>query len=559
MMCVLFTTFSTVAFANGGDIEISSVTYVSSGTRFNITISGTANVGDNVSVQVKNSNGTVRGLKQFKVKGADTFSYTVVIDTAADTSLTAQDGALNYTILVRNSNNKSAQYEVPLFTEASKLNIIGKFNDTNDVDTMVGYIDTYKKVFGFNLKYYEGMEEEVAYFMINNKTPFTLDNITALFDESVIRAYLFNEDLNADRTEIVEYADYNPVVDFDTGFDGAKSLYADYKKMGSAKKAKVNAIAFATENYNDDFATLKEKLFMAIVSVTFAENKEDTKDIYTFLKEHNDWLQLEKLEKLSTYDAYQVILEMAKTDVADNKEDFVKAYNKAYAAVCKEEPSKTPSTGGGGGGGGTGVTTSKPVDEIGYEKPETTVEIKPIEVKTFNDLGNHMWAKEAIEMLASKGIVNGKSEGVFAPADNITREEFAKILALAYGLNVDTAECDFADVDKDRWSYRYVAAMYEMGTISGYPDGTFKPGNYITREEMAVMLCRLLLKLSKIEIEYDQSSSYKDYAEVSEFAQNSVRTLSNHKILSGDDNGFFNPKNGATRAEVCKMIYNTGL
>ena len=73
------------------------------------------------------------------------------------------------------------------------------------------------------------------------------------------------------------------------------------------------------------------------------------------------------------------------------------------------------------------------------------------------------------------------------------------------------------------------------------------------------MLCRVLLKLSKIEIDYPETSAYKDYNEVSEFAQNSVRTLSNHKILSGDENGFFNPKKGATRAEVCKMIYNTGL
>ena len=101
--------------------------------------------------------------------------------------------------------------------------------------------------------------------------------------------------------------------------------------------------------------------------------------------------------------------------------------------------------------------------------------------------------------------------------------------------------------------------MYENGIITGYPDGTFKPSDFVTREEMAVMLCRVLLKTNQIEIEYETLSAYKDYAEVSGFAQNSVRTLSNHKILSGDDRGFFNPKNGATRAEVCKMICNTGM
>ena len=101
--------------------------------------------------------------------------------------------------------------------------------------------------------------------------------------------------------------------------------------------------------------------------------------------------------------------------------------------------------------------------------------------------------------------------------------------------------------------------MYENGIITGYPDGTFKPGSIVTREEMAVMLCRVLVKLSIITEEYETYSSYKDYGEISAFAQNSVRTLSNNNILSGDDKGCFNPKNGATRAEVCKMIYNTGL
>lgn len=559
MMCVLFTTFSTIAFANGGDIEISSVTYVSSGTRFNITINGVANDGDNVSVQVKNSNGTVRGLKQFKVKGADTFSYTVVIDTAADTSLTAQDGALNYNILVRNSNNKSAQYEVPLFTEASKLNIIEKFNDADYFGEMTDYIDIYKKVFGFDLTYYTGKEEDVVFYMLTTRTPFTLDNIVDLYNEAVIKAYLFDTDYTADRTAIIEYPDYASVLGFDTGFDNAKSLYEDYKDMNGASKAKVNEIAFRISKSGDDFIKLKENFFMAIVSVMFADNKDDEKDIYTFLKDHNDWLKLEKLEKLSTYDAYQIILEMAKKDIADNKADFVKLYDEVRATVCKEEGSKTPSTGGGGGGGASGITASKPAEEIGYEKPEVTEQPKPVEVKSFNDLANYSWAKEAIEALASKSVVNGKAEGVFAPADNITREEFAKILTLAYGLDITKAECDFTDVNKDRWSYKYVAAMYEMGAISGYPDGTFKPDSFVTREEMAVMLCRLLLKLSKIEIDYSEYSSYTDYNEVSEFAQNSVRTLSNHKILSGDDNGCFNPKKGATRAEVCKMIYNTGL
>ena len=566
LICMLSTLFTTFVAADH-EISINSGTYVSSGTRFNITVNGVGNEGDNVSVQVKNKNGAVRGLKQFKIKGTDTFSYTIVVDTAVDTPLTELDGALNYTISLRDAGNKSVYYDIPLYTEASKLNIIEKFNDADYISEMTDYIDIYKKVFGFDLTYYEGKEDDVALYMLTNETPFTLGNIVELFNDSVIRAYLFNADYTADRTEVIEYSDYDLMLGFGAGFDNAESLYEDYKDMNAVSKAKVNEIAFPPRNSGDNFIKIKENFFMAVVETVFNENKDDSEDIYEFLKDHNDWLELYKLEDLKTYDAYQIISEISKGDIPDNKADFVDIYDEIYAKVCKKENVQKPSTGGasGGGGGGSsgggvsGIGGAAASEEIGYEKPEGPAEIKPIETLSFDDIDGYAWAKEAIEALAAKGIVNGKAEGVFAPADNITREEFAKILSLAYNLDVDSAECDFADVGKDRWSYKYVAAMYETGAITGYPDGTFKPGSLVTREEMAVMLCRVLLKLSKIEIDYPETSSYKDYNEVSGFAQNSVRTLSNHKILSGDENGFFNPKKGATRAEVCKMIYNAGL
>ncbi len=564
VLCMLLTAFSTIITANQKNISINSVTYTSSETFFTITINGECEGGKNVSVIIKNKNGDVKALKQFKVKNAGSYSYDVKINTAGDELLTETDGSLIYTIQVRSSDNKGDSYDVPLYTEASKRNIISQFNGTSDAETMKGYIEIYSKIFGFDFKYFNGKELDVAKYLIKvkNVSPLTLENIVSAYNEAVIRAYLFNEDKTADRTVIMEYADYSAVMQFETGFDGEDSLYPVYKNMNTDAKAKVNEIAFAEENAVDNFVLLKEKFFMAITEAIVLENKDEPEKTYEFLKNYNDWYKLEKLESITTYDAYQIILEMVIKDIPGNKNDFADMYDAIRAEICKEEPVQKPSTGGtsgGGGGGGSAAGGRVPVEETGYEKPEPPAEIKPLETVTFSDIEGYAWAKEAIEALATRGIVNGKADGVFAPADNITREEFAKILSLAFDLNKDNVSCDFSDVSKDRWSYEYIAVMYSNGIITGYPDGTFKPGNFVTREEMAVMLCRVLVRLNMITEEYETYSSYKDYSEISDFAQNSVRTLSNNNILSGDDKGFFNPKNGAKRAEVCKMIYNTGL
>ena len=557
-VCMILTLFSTFVTADHTEFNINSVTYDSQGAYFTLTVNGTCEVGNNVSIRVKNKNGTVKALKQFKVADSESFSYTVKVNSSGDETLYETDGSLVYTVYVRNSDNQSATYSVPLYTEASKLEIVSKkFNGATDTSTMVGYIETYSKVFGFDLKYFDSMKSSVADFLIKNKniTPLTLENIAGVYNDSVIRAYLFNEDKSADRTEIIEYPEYAAMLKFKEGFDGAKSLYGDYDALESEAKTKVNEIVFTEENSMKDFSKLKEKFFMAITETVFAVNDDDSEKVYGFLKEHNDWFKLEKLEDLLTYDAYQIISEMSDRDIPDNKVDFADLYDEIYAEVCKKEPVKKPTSGGGGGGFAGNVIGG----ETGYEKPEPPVEIKPIEPVTFNDLDGHSWAKEAIEALAAKGIINGRGDGIFAPAENITREEFAKILVLTYDMYEENAKCSFSDVSKERWSYNYIAVMYENGIITGYPDGTFKPENNVTREEMAVMLCRVLMRLNKINEEYETSSSYKDYGEISDFAQNSVRTLSNNHILSGDDRGCFNPKKGATRAEVCKMIYNTGL
>ena len=200
-------------------------------------------------------------------------------------------------------------------------------------------------------------------------------------------------------------------------------------------------------------------------------------------------------------------------------------------------------TGGGGGGslGGGSSKPSKPADP----KPEDTK-------ATFTDIANVEWAKEAIEALAEKGVLNGKGDNKFAPNDTVTREEFVKIIVAAFELSDDAADCDFADVAEDRWSYSFIAAASKLGIISG--DGTnFNPTAGISRQDMAVIIHRVFDYL-KLEVLGD-AISFDDSADIAEYAKDAVDALTAAGIINGMGDGTFAPAGTVTRAQAAKVVY----
>lgn len=107
---------------------------------------------------------------------------------------------------------------------------------------------------------------------------------------------------------------------------------------------------------------------------------------------------------------------------------------------------------------------------------------------TFPDLEGH-WAKSYIETWAEKGVLNGYLDGTFRPDQYITRAEVAKVLALAYEMPLDVPTHDFKDVAPGYWYYDYVQACADRGIIVGDPDGNFRPNDPISRSEAVKMVC----------------------------------------------------------------------
>ena len=111
--------------------------------------------------------------------------------------------------------------------------------------------------------------------------------------------------------------------------------------------------------------------------------------------------------------------------------------------------------------------------------------------KTFSDVEDDAWYATAVNTMASLGMLEGYPDGTFRPDAPITRAEFAAI-ALAFAYDPASASCSYTDVSANAWYYTYVAQATTYGWIGGYPDGSFRPNNSITRAEVAVIVNNML-------------------------------------------------------------------
>ena len=116
---------------------------------------------------------------------------------------------------------------------------------------------------------------------------------------------------------------------------------------------------------------------------------------------------------------------------------------------------------------------------------------------SFSDVTSAHWAANYIGYMEQFGIVRGYSNGTFRPNAPITRAEFAAICCRFEKLT-DGAVA-FTDVPASHWAAKSIAYAATRGWVTGYADGTFKPGNNITRAEVAAVTCRLLERSADIE------------------------------------------------------------
>lgn len=176
----------------------------------------------------------------------------------------------------------------------------------------------------------------------------------------------------------------------------------------------------------------------------------------------------------------------------------------------------------------------------------------PTGEERFTDLNGHLWAKEAILYLADKNVISGYGDGTFRPETYITREEFVKMAVMAFELKPVYADMKFDDVKPGEWYYPYVSTAYDLGIVNGISEKAFGVGQRITREDVCVILARIL-----DDTETDDTAdelNFDDAAEISDYAVSGINSMVKRGAIHGMGDGTVAPKNSCTRAEVSKIL-----
>ena len=175
---------------------------------------------------------------------------------------------------------------------------------------------------------------------------------------------------------------------------------------------------------------------------------------------------------------------------------------------------------------------AEPIDEVNWT--EATTVPAPSE-----------WASKDIDLAYAVGIADTNKDYIYK--NNITREEFCELiynLINVLGTDIEDASEDFADTDN-----KSVAALFTMGIINGKNATEFAPNDYLTREEAATIIVRMVNKIVPMAAT-EMWFEYDDINEVSEWASDSIQTISNLGFMNGVGNNRFAPKDTYTTEQA---------
>ncbi len=227
-------------------------------------------------------------------------------------------------------------------------------------------------------------------------------------------------------------------------------------------------------------------------------------------------------------------------------------------------PASTPSSVGGGGSSSRTSDTVAVAEEeevtvepedgmvVVEEEEESEAEVKVAE-STFTDVVSH-WASKYIGKLFEKKVIKGYDDGTFKPNNELNRAELTKMVLNNFEVVVGSGETSFSDVESSAWYSPYIEKAKELGIVEGYKDGTFKPGQSITRAEaLKIVLEAAGIAISEeIDLGFDPFSDVKDGD--GQWYTKYVLYAYDLGIVEGYKDQTFKPEQNITRAEFAKIL-----
>jgi len=165
------------------------------------------------------------------------------------------------------------------------------------------------------------------------------------------------------------------------------------------------------------------------------------------------------------------------------------------------------------------------------------------------------WAQEDVLRAAAKLIVFGEGEAKFGAGTEVTRGEIASIIARAFGVIPNSGKSTFTDVAPNSKYSSDIAAAKAAGLIQGKSESIFEPNVNVTREQLAAILASALKAAGVASSTNTAALDYfKDQSNISPYAKDALAMLVEHKILLGVSDTKLDPKSEVTRAQAAVII-----
>lgn len=384
-------------------------------------------------------------------------------------------------------------------------------------------------------------------------------------------------DLLNDEEQTTATETFLALADLET--DSIEKLCADYSKavgIGLINKGKTQMglkyinPEYESGTYNSSSDKFKERIGAAVISMTpvsvsdFDEKYKECCDVYKLVNENSygigeciknqkelfgfnnskKWQTYSNMSSIKKGYAHDKMAELFDSQVYSYS-DSVKVFENAVSYVNETLTGSSGSSSGKSSGGGS---STPQITSAATALPQNVI-------KSYSDISGYEWAEEAIVKLSEKNILTGYGDNTFLPGKSMTREEFVKLLVLSVDVYDSSCECDFSDVKKDSWFYPYVAGALKNGLINGISTELFGTGQFVTRQDMAVMICRAADKKGILLGGTAADNAFTDENMIADYAKESTLKLYNAGIIAGMGDGRFVPGDSLTRAQAAKVIY----
>ena len=193
-----------------------------------------------------------------------------------------------------------------------------------------------------------------------------------------------------------------------------------------------------------------------------------------------------------------------------------------------------------------------------YSQPNTISTFDRVQKYRFTDVPSNFWAYESITKMTKEGIMSGYRNGTFKPNDPLSREEAASLFSNMIGETPSIMlASSFSDITSDRWSSLAIESVARGNIISGYGDNTYRPEQYMSRQEFAVVADKFLHYQGYRTEDPTALDTihFSDQKFIAPWAQSSVRELALLGFINYSTKGLFNPEKYITRGEAAEITY----